>query len=148
MIIFAEDFRQLEPIGVNETELLFSSLSSQHWENCINAVIILDNDLQFKEDPKYGQMLKRMWSGDLSKEDCKRINTRVIGYNGLELPTEFEGEQKIKTFENQINCFTLTSILLSRGLLLCLSNKQRTQCYPSSNLSTTYTSNTPNVNLQ
>ena len=43
-ITFARDFRQLEPVGANDTELLFSSLSSQHWENCINAVIILDNE--------------------------------------------------------------------------------------------------------
>ena len=63
-IIFAGDFRQLEPVGAKDTELLFSSLSSQHWENCINAVIILDNEHRFKEDPEYGQMLKRMWSGD------------------------------------------------------------------------------------
>ncbi len=39
-IIFAGDFRQLEPVGAKDTELLFSSLSSQHWENCIIAVII------------------------------------------------------------------------------------------------------------
>jgi len=91
-IIFAGDFRQLEPIGVNDTELLFSSLSSQHWENCINAVIILDNEHRFKEDPEYGQMLKRMWSGDLTKEDRMRINTRVLGSSGLELPPDFEGK--------------------------------------------------------
>ena len=96
-IIFAGDFRQLEPIGVNETQLLFSSLSSQHWENCINAVIILDNEHRFKEDPEYGQMLKRMWSGDLTKDDRKRINSRVLGTNGLELPTDFQGKQ-IKTY--------------------------------------------------
>jgi hypothetical protein len=51
---FAGEFRQLEPIGAKDTELLFSSLSSQHWENCINAVIILDNEHHFKEDPEYG----------------------------------------------------------------------------------------------
>ncbi len=50
-IIFAGDFRQLEPIGAKDTELLFSSLSSQNWENCINAVIILNNEHRFKEDP-------------------------------------------------------------------------------------------------
>jgi hypothetical protein len=95
-IIFFGDFRQLEPISANATELLFSSLSSQHWVNCINAVIILDNEHYFKEGPEYGQMLKKMWSGDLTKEDCTRINTRVIGYNGFKLPTEFEGEEKSK----------------------------------------------------
>ncbi len=98
-IIFAGDFRQLEPVGAKDTELLFSSLSSQNWENCIDAVIILDNEHCFKEDPEYGQMLKRMWSGDLTKEDRTRINTRVLGTNGLELPPEFEGKQRIEIFQ-------------------------------------------------
>jgi hypothetical protein len=65
-------------------------------ENCINGVIILDNKHCFKEDPEYGQMLKKMWSGDLTKEDWMRINTRVLGTNGLELPPECEGKQRIK----------------------------------------------------
>ncbi len=39
------------------------------------------------------KMLKRMWNGDLSIEDKKQINTRVIGYKGLKLPTTFEGKQ-------------------------------------------------------
>jgi hypothetical protein len=56
-------------------------------------VIILDNEHCFKEDPEYGQMLKRMWSGDLTKEDRIRINTRVLGTNGLELPPKFKGKQ-------------------------------------------------------
>lgn len=91
-IIFAGDFRQLEPVGAKENELLFSSLSSQHWENCINAVIILDNEHRFKEDPEYGQMLKRMWSGDLTKDDRMRINSRVLGTTGLQLPPDIEGK--------------------------------------------------------
>ncbi len=98
-IIFAGDFHQLEPVDAKDTELLFSSLSSQHWENCINAVIILDNEHHFKEDSEYGQMPKRMWSGDLTKEDRMRINTRVLGPNGLELPPEFKGKQRIKIFQ-------------------------------------------------
>jgi hypothetical protein len=98
-IIFSGDFRQLEPVGAKDTELMFFSLSSQHLENCINAVIILENEHCFKEDPEYGQMLKRMWTGDLTKEDRMRINTRVLGANGLELPPEVEGKQRIKTFQ-------------------------------------------------
>ncbi len=38
-------------------------------------------------------MLKRMWSGDLTKDDQKRINSRVLGTNGLELPPDFGGKQ-------------------------------------------------------
>ena len=59
-------------------------------------MIILDNEHRFKEDPEYGQMLKRMWSGDLTKDDRLRINTRVIGTSGLELPPNFKGK-KIQT---------------------------------------------------
>ncbi len=55
-------------------------------------MIILDNEHRFKEDPKYGQMLKIMWSGDFTKDDRMRINSRVIGTSGLELPPEFEGK--------------------------------------------------------
>ncbi len=65
-IVFAGDFRQLEPVGSTEIDLLFSSLSSKHWDNYINAIIILENDHHFKEDPEYGQMLKRMWNDDLT----------------------------------------------------------------------------------
>ncbi len=86
-IIFAGDFCQLETVGSTKFYLMISSLSSKHWDNCISTVKILNNNHCFKEDPEYGQMLKRMWNGDLSTEDRKRINTRVIGYNGLQLPS-------------------------------------------------------------
>jgi len=91
-IIFAGDFRQLEPVGSTEKDLIFSSFSSNHWQNCINAILILDNDHRFKDDPEYGQMLKRMWEGDLTETDRKRINSRVIGQNGLTLPLQWEGK--------------------------------------------------------
>ncbi len=73
---------------------------SPTWDNCIDGIIILDNNHRFKEDPEYGQMLKRMWNGDLTTEDCKRINSRVIGYNGLQLPSNREGDFKKRKFQN------------------------------------------------
>ena len=98
--IFSGDFRQLEPVGSTEIDLLFSSLSSKPWDNCINAIIILENDHRFKEDPEYGQTLKRMWNSDLTTEDCKRFNSRVIGYNGLQLPSHVEGEFSKRKIQN------------------------------------------------
>jgi len=92
-IIFSGDFCQLEPVCSNESKLLFSSLSSGLWDISINMAIILENNHRFKEDPEYGKMLKRMWNGDLTNEDRKQINTRVIGYQGLKLQTIFEGKQ-------------------------------------------------------
>jgi hypothetical protein len=71
---------------------MFSSYSSKHWDNCINAIILLDNVHCFNEDPEYGEMLKRMWNGDLATENRKRINTTVIRYNCLQLPSHLEGE--------------------------------------------------------
>ncbi len=56
-------------------------------------MIIVNSEHRFKEDPEYGQMLKRMWSGDLTKDDQVRINSRVIGTPGVELPPDFEGKQ-------------------------------------------------------
>jgi hypothetical protein len=76
------------------------------------VVIILNNEHCFKDDPQYGQMLKRMWSGDLSKEDRKKIDNRVIGYNGLKLPLVFEGKQS----ENNIN--QLTQKKLNKKIIL------------------------------
>ncbi len=91
-IIFAGDFHQLEPIYSKESNLLFSSKSTQQWDQNINAIIILENKHCFKEDPEYGKMLKRMWERDLTLEDKQRIKTRVIRINGLELPSMLQGK--------------------------------------------------------
>ncbi len=58
----------------------------------MNCIIFLDNGHRFKDDPEYGEMLKRMWFGDLTKRDRERINTRVIGSNGITLPSTFDGD--------------------------------------------------------
>jgi len=78
-IMFAGDFRQLEPNAATQYDLLFSSQYSGHWENCINAIIILNNSHRFKDDPEYGKLLKWMWTGELSKKEQELINTRVVG---------------------------------------------------------------------
>ena len=67
-ILFSGDFRQLEPVCSNKKELLFSILSSGVFENNINVVIILNNEHRFKDDPRYGQMLKRMGQGIYPKK--------------------------------------------------------------------------------
>lgn len=90
-IVFAGDFRQLQPVRSTEVDLLYSNLSSKHWEHCINVIIILDNAHRFKDDPFYGQMLKRFWDGDLTKIDREKINSRVIGQLGVKLPSQYEG---------------------------------------------------------
>ncbi len=87
---------------------MFSSKSTQQWDQNINAIIILDKEHHFKEDPEYGKMLKRMWEGDLTLEDKQRINTRVIGINGLDLPSMLQGKYKIILVQNSMSFVTLT----------------------------------------
>ena len=59
-IIFAGDFRQLEPSGLSDNNPLYSRQSSNLWNDAMNAIILLDNDHRFKDDPEYGQiMMKR-----------------------------------------------------------------------------------------
>jgi hypothetical protein len=77
------------------------------WQRIIKAIIILDNDHHFKEDPEYRKMLKRMWEGDLTCEDREKINTRVIGHNGLELPLVLIGQYQIILFKNNMSFLTL-----------------------------------------
>jgi len=88
-IIFSGDFRQFEAIMAKY--LLFDRNGSQLWENSINCVIILENRHRFKDDPDYGDLLTRFWSGDLTEDDRKLLNTRVVGRNGLKLPSKFDG---------------------------------------------------------
>ncbi len=73
-------------------------------------------------------MLKRMWEGDSTLEDKQRINTRVIGINGLELPFMLQGKYKIILVQNKMSFVTLTCIYMSvisiaRRHLLCMSDK-------------------------
>ena len=91
-IVFARDFRQLEPSASSEYNLLFASLSRSLWNNSINVILILNNQHRYKADPKYGLTMKEMWHGDLSKKNRKLFNTRVVGQNNLKLPSTFTGD--------------------------------------------------------
>ena len=87
-IIFAGDFRQLEPSLTEKNQLLFSGAT--FWENTLNAIIILESDHRFKDDPKYGRLLHRMWAGDLNRGDRLWLNERVVGSKQVpNLPDDF-----------------------------------------------------------
>ena len=56
------------------------------WENTINCVIFLENCYQLKDDPDYGQILRRIRMGQDTEDDRLRINSRVVcADNGVEL---------------------------------------------------------------
>ena len=91
-IVFGGDFQQIEPVGVKTKEILWNPGSSRHFENSLNCAIVLDGMHRFKDDLRYGEMLKQLCSGEMTQEDINWINTRVIGKNGLTLPDETDGD--------------------------------------------------------
>jgi ATP-dependent DNA helicase PIF1 len=62
-IIFAGDFHQLEPICLNKSDLMFSSLSSMFWQRIINAIIILDEIIA----------LRKIHSMEKGLKECGRV---------------------------------------------------------------------------
>ncbi len=76
-IIFVGDFCQLPPVKVKESQLLYASHGL--WENSINVAIVLNNSHRIKDDPEYGEILKRIWDGTFTREDCNKINIRLLG---------------------------------------------------------------------
>ena len=116
-------------------------------------------------------MLKRIWTGDLSKEDCKVINSRVIGYNGLKLSPVFEGKQSEnifnqcihkrlnkrnfysgiekndKTFYSKLENYDLLILSATSKEMLAMHVQLTKNATPyKSNISKTHTNNTPKYN--
>eukprot|EP00956_Cyclotella_meneghiniana_P032179 scaffold87347_cov52-Cyclotella_meneghiniana.AAC.2 len=89
-IIFGGDFRQLTK--ASKKQLMYSKDSSQFFEHNLTGTIILQNEHRFKNDKVFGKLLSDFWSGDLSDEQRKLINERVIGTNGLQPPDHLEND--------------------------------------------------------
>ena len=87
-IVFSGDFHQLQPVCKTDEILYSGSAGATAWENTINCAIFLENSHRFKDDPEYGEILGRMRMGKDTREDREKINTRVIGTNDVELPTD------------------------------------------------------------
>ena len=58
-------------------------------------------------------MLERIWNGDLTTKHRKRINSRVIGYNGLELPSHVDGMFSKRKIQNMKNTPKYTVALIN-----------------------------------
>ena len=94
-VVFAGDFRQLEPNGAKSNDLLFSKQSSRLWERVINVVLILNNEHRFKNDSILGKMLTTMWKDDLPRNWRVWLNNnRLVGPN-LQLPKTFPCNKEV-----------------------------------------------------
>ena len=50
----------------------------------------MEDSHRFDEDPEYGELMKRIWRGEVTEEDIEMINSRRVGKNGVTLPEDGE----------------------------------------------------------
>ena len=76
-VIFAGDFRQLDPVGQDPI----------HVTGCVNCYIELDGMHQFSKDKEWGKLLMRFRNGTITPKDIQYINQRCIAsMNPARLP--------------------------------------------------------------
>ena len=79
-IVFAGDFRQLEPIPPSTA--IYNNMSDPEWYSAINTYIRLRGQYRFKKDPEWGEILKRFHDGCPLVTDFEKINMRVVNSEG------------------------------------------------------------------
>ena len=65
---------------------MYDGVKNGVFEASINAAILLENSHRFDENPAFGELLKRLWKGEIKKDDIEWINTRLVGKNEVTLP--------------------------------------------------------------
>ena len=87
-IVFSGDFHQLRPVKCDEHGVLYEGVMNGLFEGSINTAIILENSHRFDNDLQFGELLKRLWLGELTEDDIDLLNTRVVGSNDVTLPND------------------------------------------------------------
>ena len=90
-VVFVGDFHQLDPVGCKESEVLYNGATNGLWEGSINVALFLEHSHRFDGDPIFGEILKRLWRGELTRDDIRTINTRLVGPENP-LPSEMSGD--------------------------------------------------------
>jgi hypothetical protein len=113
-VIYAGDFRQLEPPGQGGQPLYEEQC--QQFSDWINCYIELKGKHRFKQDPQWGALLRRCRNGQLSDKDIEWINGRVVGRNnktvgnGTPLPPNI----RYATYQNRDRDAINTALFVKR----------------------------------
>ena len=73
-IIFAGDFRQLDPVGKDPIHVT----GCQRFINWVNCYIELDGMHRYTNDPEWGRLLMRFRNGRVTVQDIMKINERCV----------------------------------------------------------------------
>ena len=83
-VIFTGDFSQLEPVnGIP----LYNEPTFAPWHDWINCYVELTGQHRFKDDPEFGNILKRIREGRPTAEDIAKLNTRIVNGDYPNAPT-------------------------------------------------------------
>ena len=103
-VVFVGDFRQLPPVVGKP---IYDDVGNVHWHGSLNACVMLDEGMyRFEKDHEWREMLSRIYCGNTTEEDIKRINTRIVG---------------------QVNLPDNVDCMETRVVYACLTNARRNQ---------------------
>jgi hypothetical protein len=87
-IIFAGDFRQLEPVGMGKKPVYTEDCPEfKDWVNCF---IELHGMHRFKDDPEWGYLLFRFRDGEVTVADIDTINERGVVDSQTDIPNDIK----------------------------------------------------------
>ena len=87
-IIFAGDFRQLEPVGMGKKPVYTEDCPEfKDWVNCF---IELHGMHRFKDDPEWGYLLFRFRDGEMTLADIDTINERRVVDSQTDIPNDIK----------------------------------------------------------
>ena len=84
-IVFTGDFSQLEPVSGLP---LYFETNCPLWHDWVNCFIELSGQHRFKNDPHFGNIMKRIRDGQPTDADIACLNTRVVGGDHPNSPTK------------------------------------------------------------
>jgi len=99
-VVFSGDFSQLEPVGGKP---LYYDQNFALWHDHINCFIELKGQHRFRDDPLYGNIMKRFREGCPTQADFEHINSRVVGGDHPNAPTlaDIPPDVSYAVFENR-----------------------------------------------
>ena len=84
-MVFTGDFSQLQPVSGKP---LYYETNFALWHDSVNCFNKLSGQHRFKDDMSFGNIMLRMSEGNPTEADIAVLNTRVVGSDHPDAPTE------------------------------------------------------------
>ena len=122
IVIFVGDFHQLNPVKGTP---LYKVNNVQF--RAINRAVFLNRSHRFKEDPVFGEILRRFHNGDITEDDILFINSRYIKNKEVTLPEPSKLRYACATNEER-NAVSTSMFLRHLQATHTISDDPSTEC--------------------